>query len=102
MVSPISISSEEMAYSNKVYLNPSGRIPSHKKLITIKRYVLSCAFSEQIPKGKIGLNKKFREFLVLSLIDDVMIQAYDRKPCDKPATAVTIKVEYLFPPNSRV
>ena len=91
-----------MAYSNKVYLSPSGRIPSHKKLIILKRYVLSCAFSEQIPKGKIGLSKKFREFLVLSLIDDVMIQAYDKKTSDKPATAVTIKVEYLLPPNSRV
>ena len=99
MVFPVNITSEQMAYSNKVYLSPSGRIPAYTKLITLKGYVLSCDFSEQIPKGKIGLSKKFREFLVLSLIDEVMIQAYDGRPGDKPATAITIKVEFLLPPR---
>jgi len=49
-----------MTYSNKVYLNPFGKIPSHKRYIIFKGYVLMVAFSETIPKGKIGLNKKFR------------------------------------------
>ncbi len=49
-----------MTYSNKVYLSPLGNIPTHKQFITLKGYVLPVAFSDKIPKGKIGLNKKFR------------------------------------------
>jgi hypothetical protein len=60
LVTPIGVTSEEMTYSNKVYLSPSGKIPAHKRFIKLKGYVLSTAFSETIPKGKIGLNKKFR------------------------------------------
>ncbi len=60
LVTPIGVTSEEMTYSNKVYLSPLGKIPVHKRFIKLKGYVLSTAFSETIPKGKIGLNKKFR------------------------------------------
>jgi hypothetical protein len=58
----VAVTSEEMTYSNKVYLSPQGNIPTHKKYILIKGYVLPVVFSDTIPKGKIGLNKKFREF----------------------------------------
>jgi len=60
LVSPIAVTSEEMTYSNKVYLSPFGKIPQQKRFITLKGYVLPIAFSETIPRGKIGLNKKFR------------------------------------------
>lgn len=69
LVTAVPVTSEEMTYSNKVYLSPEGNIPTHKQYILIKGYVLPVAFSENIPQGKIGLNKKFREFLTLSLID---------------------------------
>jgi hypothetical protein len=98
----VAVTSEEMTYSNKVYLSPQGNIPSYKKYILIKGYVLPVAFSDTVPKGKIGLNKKFREFLVLSLIDQTMIQAYDAKPKDKAATSLIIQIEYLFPPKEKV
>jgi len=58
-----------MSYSNKVYLSTQGKIPIKKKYISIKGYILWAEYSDTIPKGKIGLNKKFREFLLLSLID---------------------------------
>jgi hypothetical protein len=102
LVTPIAVSSEEMTYSNKVYLSPEGSIPRNKKYIVLKGYILPFALSETIPKGKIGLNKKFREFLVLSLIDQIYIQAYDQKSIDQPATSITIKIEMLLPPSQRV
>jgi hypothetical protein len=49
-----------MTYSNKVYLSTSGNIPQNKNFISLKGYVLPIAFSDKIPKGKMGLNKKFR------------------------------------------
>lgn len=45
----------------------------------MKGYVLPVAFSDTIPKGKIGLSKNFREFLALSLIDEALIYAYEPK-----------------------
>ena len=60
LVTATPVTSEEMTYSNRVYLSPEGNIPSHKKYIILKGYVLPVAFSETIPQGKIGLNKKFR------------------------------------------
>jgi hypothetical protein len=60
LVTPIAVSSKEMAYSNKVYLSPEGNIPGSKKFIVLKGYILPFSLSETIPKGKIGLNKKFR------------------------------------------
>jgi hypothetical protein len=60
LVSPIAVTSEDMTYSNKVYLSTIGKIPQQKRFITLKGYVLPIAFSDTIPKGKIGLNKKFR------------------------------------------
>lgn len=65
-----------MVYSNKVYLNTQGNIPITKKYISLKGYVLAVAFSDTIPKGKIGLSKIFREFLCLSKIDQIVIKAY--------------------------
>ena len=58
-----------MTYSNKVYLSTQGRIPVNKQFILIKGYILCAEYVDTIPRGKIGLNKKFREFLLLSLID---------------------------------
>lgn len=60
LVTAVPVTSEEMTYSNKVYLSPLGNIPTHKQYIQLKGYVLPVAFSEQIPVKKIGLNKKFR------------------------------------------
>jgi hypothetical protein len=60
MLTPVAVSSEEMTYSNKVYLSPLGKIPAHKRFIRIKGYVLPVALSDSIPRGKIGLSKKFR------------------------------------------
>ena len=68
-----------MTYSNKVYLSPQGKIPYQKRFIKMKGYVLPVAFSDTIPKGKIGLSKNFREFLALSLIDEALIYAYEPK-----------------------
>jgi hypothetical protein len=45
LVTPIAVSSEEMTYSNKVYLSPLGKIPNHKRFIKLKGYVLSTVFS---------------------------------------------------------
>lgn len=60
LVTAIAVDSEEMVYSNKVYLSSEGNIPGHKKFILLKGYVLPFAISERIPKGKIGLGNKFR------------------------------------------
>ena len=60
LVTATPVSSEEMTYSNKVYLSPYGTIPTHKQYIVLRGYVLPVAFSDSIQKGKIGLNKKFR------------------------------------------
>ena len=60
LVSATPVTSEEMTFSNKVYLSPHGNIPTHKQFILLKGYVLPVAFSDTIVKGKIGLNKKFR------------------------------------------
>lgn len=101
-VTAIAVNNEEMTYSNKVYLSPLGRIPVQKQFIKIKGYVLPVAFSDAVPKGKIGLNKKFREFLTLSLIDETSIQGYDPKESDKPASCLHIKIEMLVPPKEKV
>ena len=61
--------------------------------------MLSAAFSDTIPKGKIGLNKKFREFLSLSKIDETIIKAYDPKQSDQAAASLTMKIEFLLPPK---
>jgi hypothetical protein len=92
LVTATPVTSEEMTYSNRVYLSPQGNIPSHKQFIFLKGYVLPVAFSEEIPKGKIGLNKKFREFLALSLIDQTIIKAYDPRPTDRPAASLSLKI----------
>lgn len=63
--------------------------------------MLPFAIVDTIPMGKIGLNKKFREFLVLSLIDQVYVQVYDEKETDRPATSISLKVEMLLPPSQR-
>lgn len=91
-----------MTFSNKVYLSPLGKIPAGKRNIRLKGYVLSATFSDTIPKGKMGLNKKFREFLSLSLIDEVLVQSYDPRSADRPASSITLKIELLQPPKERV
>jgi hypothetical protein len=89
-----------MAYSNKVYLSKDSKFPEHKKYLLLKGYVLSYELSDKIPKGKIGLNKKFREFLNLSLIDEVHIRLFEPKNTkDAFATSVTAMIEFLFPPK---
>lgn len=60
LVTATPVNSEEMTYSNKVYLSLEGTIPSHKQYVIVRGYVLPAAFSKDIFKGKIGLNKKFR------------------------------------------
>lgn len=60
LVTATGVTSNEMAYSNLVYLSKEGNIPEHKQLVLLKGTVLSVAFSDLIPKGKIGLNRKFR------------------------------------------
>lgn len=92
MLTPVAVSSEEMTYSNRVYLSPLGKIPTQKKFVRLKGYVLATAFSDTIPKGKIGLNKKFREFLTLSLIDDALVHPYDTKPADRQAASLQLKI----------
>lgn len=92
LVTAVPVTSESMTYSNKVYLSPQGNIPAHKQYVLLKGYVLPVAFSETIPPSKIGLNKKFREFLALSLIDQSILKAYDPKPSDMAATSLNIKI----------
>jgi vesicle-fusing ATPase len=60
LVIPDPVTNTDMLYSNKVYLSPQGNIPTHKKYISVKGYVLPVAFSDTIQKGKIGLSKVFR------------------------------------------
>ena len=69
------------------------------KYLTLKNYILTYSLSDQIPHGKIGVNKKFREFLVLSLIDKIHIKVYSPKPTDQSAPFVTFKVEMIFSPT---
>jgi len=99
LVVPDNVSSNEMVYSNKVYLSPQGNIPAHKKYITLKGYVLAVSFSDAIQRGKIGLSRIFREFLCLSKIDQIVIKAYDPKPTDKPATLIQVEVQLVIPPK---
>lgn len=90
-----------MVYSNKVYLSTQGNIPTTKKYISLKGYVLAVAFSDAIAKGKVGLSRIFREFLCLSKIDQIVIKAYDPRPVDKPATLVQIEIRMVIPPRER-
>lgn len=62
------------------------------KYLIVKNYILTYSLSDQIPNGKIGVNKKFREFLVLSLIDKVHIKVYSPKPSDQAAPFATFKI----------
>jgi hypothetical protein len=101
LVMPDNVTSQEMVYSNKVYLSPQGSIPSHKKYISLKGYVLPVAFSDTIQRGKIGLSKVFREFLCLSKIDQIVIKAYDPKPSDQPATLIQVEISLVIPPKER-
>ena len=45
LVTPVAVSSEEMTYSNRVYLSPLGKIPPQKRFIKLKGYVLPTAFA---------------------------------------------------------
>ena len=60
VVTPVSVQSEAMAYSNLVYLSSGSGFPPHMKYLQVKNYILTYALSDQIPNGKIGVNKKFR------------------------------------------
>lgn len=81
-----------MVYSNKVYLSPTSTFPEHKKYLILKGYVFNYELSSEIPKGKIGLSKKFREFLAVSLIDDVQVKLFEPRSKDSPATSVTLTI----------
>jgi hypothetical protein len=65
----------------------------------MKGYVLLAEFSKSVPKGKMALNKKLREFLAISLSDEVLVHAYEPKPTDRPAAKLELKVELLQPPK---
>ncbi len=96
---PAIVTSQEIVYSNKVYLSPQGSIPSHKKYISLKGYVVPVAFSDTIQRWKIGLSKVFRQFLCLSKIDQIVIKADDAKPTDQPATLVQVEISLVIPPT---
>ena len=102
LVIPDPVTNTEMLYSNKVYLSPQGNIPTHKKFISVKGYVLPVAFSDTIQRGKIGLSKVFRQFLCLSKIDQIVIKAYDPKTTDQPATMIQLEISMVIPPKERV
>ena len=63
LVFPVKVTSQEMVYSNLVFLSkqsPLAVLHSNSRFIFFKGYILSFALSGDIPKGKIGLNNKFR------------------------------------------
>lgn len=68
-----------MVYSNKVYFSPSSTLPDDGKFVHFKGYILPYAKSKEISKGKMGLSNKFREFLHVSLIDEIYVQLYTPK-----------------------
>jgi hypothetical protein len=96
---PAIVTSQEIVYSNKVYPSPQGSIPSHKKYISLKAYVLPVAFSDTIQRRKIGLSKVFRQFLSLRKIDQILIKADDAKPTDQPATLLQVETSLVISPT---
>lgn len=49
-----------------------------------------------------GLSNKFREFLHVSLIDEIYVQLYSPREQDAPATSIHLKIEMLLPPQERI
>ena len=81
-VLPVKVTSQDMVYSNMVYVSkdsPLAVLPSKNRLLVFKGYILHFDISGDIPKGKIGLSSKFREFLNADLVHEVQILAYYEK-----------------------
>lgn len=71
---PVKVSSQAMVCSNRIYLStesafPPTNSPGNTNFITFKGFILSYGLSPEIPRGKMGVSGKFREFLNLSLIN---------------------------------
>lgn len=73
IVVPVKVSSQSMVCSNKVYFSPESSFPPTEKFVTFKGFVLSYGLSPDIPRGKMGVSSKFREFLTLNLIQEVYV-----------------------------
>lgn len=88
-----------MVYANRVYFSLSSTLPDNGKFVTFKGFILPYAKSKDISKGKMGLSNKFREFLHVSLIDEIYIQFYTPREQDAPVTSIHLKIEMLLPPQ---
>lgn len=94
---PFGVTDEAMVFSNFVYVNPAQNIFSKPQslfpiFVRIKSYIFSCGLSDTIPAGKIGMNRKIRECLSLSLIEHVSVELYENST-DSYMTAMEIEVE---------
>lgn len=68
-----------MVYSNKVFFSKESKFPPDQRYVAFKGFILSYGLSSEIPKGKMGVSSKFREFLTLNLIQEVFVQLYKRR-----------------------
>ena len=104
-VLPVKVTTQAMVYSNLVYLSPDSPLavlPRNGRFLIFKGYILSFDLSAEIPKGKIGLGNKFREFLNADLVHEVQILAYYRADNDYAAASIDLRVEFFIPPKERV
>lgn len=92
IVVPIKVNSQAMVCSNKVYFSNESNFPADQKFVTFKGFILNYGLSPEIPKGKMGVSSKFREFLTLNLIQEVFVQLYRRREQDQPAASILFKI----------
>jgi hypothetical protein len=60
--------------------------------VRMKSYVYTCGLADNVPIGKIGMNKKIRECLHVSLVDPVNVELYEN-PSDGFMTNVDMEIE---------
>ena len=95
LVLPVKVTSQAMVYSNKVFISndsPLAVLDPANRFLVSKGYILSFDLSADIPKGKIGLSSKSREFLNADLAHEVPIHSYYRKAEDHAAASMLLKV----------
>lgn len=78
MLTPFGITKDNQLHSGMVYINPgqdlAGRPVNNFPLyVRIKSYIYTCALADDIPLEKIGMNKKMRELLRVTLAERIEV-----------------------------
>lgn len=94
---PININNE-LAKLNQAILNPElfSKLKQLTKdqsvYIRVKDFILTCNQSAEVPPGKLGLNKKTREYVYVNLVDPVPVNTY-QIPVDRESSLAYLEFE---------